>query len=43
MANITHDSTVSIQSTEDHAGFPLVVNDEVKLGGVILAWCSEIG
>ena len=43
MSNIEYDDSVTVQSFEDHLGFPLNVFDDVKISDVIIAWCSEIG
>ena len=43
MSALTHDATVTVQSFEDHLGFPLNAFDEIKLEDTIIAWCSESG
>ena len=43
MSGLTHDDTVTVQSFEDHLGFPLNAFDEIKLEDVIIAWCSQSG
>ena len=43
MSSLTHDDTVTVQSFEDHLGFPLNAFDDIKLGDVIIAWCSQSG
>ena len=43
MSTLTHDDTVTVQSFEDHLGFPLNAFDEIKLEDVIIAWCSQSG
>ena len=43
MSSLSHDTSVTVQSFEDHLGFPLNVFDEVKLEDVIIAWCTHTG
>ena len=43
MSSLSHDPSVTVQSFEDHLGFPLNVFDEVKLEDVIIAWCTHTG
>ena len=43
MSSLAHDDTVTVQSFEDHLGFPLNAFDDIKLEDVIIAWCSQSG
>lgn len=43
MSSLAHDNTVTVQSFEDHLGFPLNAFDDIKLDDVIIAWCSQSG